>query len=43
MEWLILPLTILALAFLINGFPTLININKNYYDSKPGDKKDNQG
>ena len=30
MEWLILPLSLLGLAFLYRGFPSLITINKYY-------------
>jgi hypothetical protein len=31
MEHLTLPLTILAFAFLFNGFPNIITINKHYH------------
>lgn len=31
MEWLILPLTILAFAFLFNGFPDIHIGTKKYY------------
>lgn len=31
MDWLMLPLTILAIGFLFNGFPSIITINKHYH------------
>lgn len=36
MSWLMIPLTVLAFAFLINGFPNII-INRNYRDKRKGD------
>jgi hypothetical protein len=33
-EWLSIPLTILAVAFLYHGFPSLVTINKHYEKSK---------
>jgi hypothetical protein len=31
--WLTFPLCLLALAFIIQGFPSLITINKNTYNN----------
>ena len=37
MEYFAIPLSILAFAFLVNGFPR-INITKNYYNNTKDDK-----
>ena len=38
MELFVIPLIVLAFAFLINGFPNIHIGNKNYYD-KDGKKR----
>ena len=44
MSIFVVPLSILAIAVLFNGWPKFITINHNhYYDSKPKDTTGNKG